>query len=103
MTQAQQSEHTALSEAEQRKKRQGSNKREKDALLGVRYDRKKLQALQATAGGDLGTLVRQYGDLLTDLLPDAKARGLNPVDLIKEAAERILEEYAGDRVLAKSA
>lgn len=102
MTQAQQSEHTALSEAEQRKKRQGSNKREKAALLGVRYDKKKLQALQETAGRDLGTLVRQYGDLLTDLLPDVKARGINPVDLIKEATERILAEH-GDTVLAKSA
>ncbi|MDO3101048.1 hypothetical protein P5V93_23300 [Mycobacteroides abscessus subsp. abscessus] len=102
MTQAQQSERTALSEAEQRKKRQGSNKREKDGLLGVRYDRTKLKALQQTAGEDLGTLVRQYGDLLTDLLPGVKERGLNPVDLIKEAAEKILEEHSG-QVLAKSA
>lgn len=103
MTQAQQSEHTALSEAEQRKKRQGSNKREMDAQLYVRYDKTKLQALKDSAGNDLATLVRQYGDLLTDLLPDVKARGINPVDLIKEATERILEEHAHERVLAKTA
>ncbi|SHW62363.1 hypothetical protein [Mycobacteroides abscessus] len=102
MTQAQQSERTALSEAEQRKKRQGSNKREMDAQLYVRYDRTKLRALKDTAGDDLATLVRQYGDLLTDLLPGVKERGLNPVDLIKEAAEKILEEHSG-QVLAKSA
>ncbi|OBJ87808.1 hypothetical protein A5640_06210 [Mycobacterium asiaticum] len=78
-------------EALRRKKRQGSETRSMDARLQLRYDREKLQELEAAAGSDLNNLIRQCGDLLTELLPIAEQRGLDPVDLIRQTAYQVLE------------
>jgi len=75
-----------------RKKRQGSETRSMGARLQLRYDPDKLQELEAAAGSDLNNLIRQCGDLLTELLPIAEQRGLNPVDLIRRTAYQLLEE-----------
>lgn len=74
-----------------RKKRQGSETRNMGARLQLRYDPDKLQELEAAAGSDLNNLIRQCGDLLTELLPIAEQRGLDPVDLIRRTAYQLLE------------
>lgn len=89
-------------EKARRKRRQGSENRDMGGTLKLRYNEQKLKELKEAAGSELPALVRQYGDLLMDLLPDVKARGLDPIDLIKATAEKILEER-GERILAKSA
>nr|VTP04714.1 hypothetical protein BIN_B_05667 [Mycobacterium riyadhense] len=73
-----------------RKKRQGTETRNMGGRLQVRYDRGKLRALEAVAGDKLPSLIRQYGDLLTQLLPVADERGVDPVDLIRETATSLL-------------
>lgn len=78
-------------EALRRKKRQGSETRNMGARLQLRYDPDKLQELEAAAGSDLNNLIRQCGDLLTELLPIAEQRGLDPVDLIRRTAFQLLE------------
>ena len=79
-------------EAEARRKsRQGSETRDMNAFLRVRYHEQQLQVLSARAGKRLPTLIRQYADLLADLLPVADARGVDPVELIRKAAETLLE------------
>jgi hypothetical protein len=77
-------------ETVRRKKRQGSENRELSGRLQVRYDPSKLQALEAVAGKQLPSLIREYGDLLTQLLPVAGERGVDPVELIREAATSLL-------------
>jgi hypothetical protein len=77
-------------EAARRKKRQGSENRTMNGRLQVRYDPNKLQELEAVAGGKLPSLIRQYGDLLTQLLPVADERGVDPVELIRETASSLL-------------
>jgi hypothetical protein len=74
-----------------RKKRQGSETRSMGARLQLRYDPDKLEELEAAAGSDLNNLIRQCGDLLTELLPIAEQRGLDPVDLIRRTAYQLLE------------
>lgn len=74
-----------------RKKRQGSETRSMGARLQLRYDPDKLQELEAAAGGNLNNLIRRCGDLLTELLPIAEQRGLDPVDLIRRTAYQLLE------------
>lgn len=74
-----------------RKKRQGSETRSMGARLQLRYDPDKLQELEAAAGSDLNNLIRRCGDLLTELLPIAEQRGLDPVDLIRRTAYQLLE------------
>jgi hypothetical protein len=81
-------------EALRRKKRQGSETRNMGARLQLRYDPDKLQELEAAAGSDLNNLIRQCGDLLTELLPIAEQRGLDPVDLIRRTAFQLLEGRA---------
>lgn len=91
--------HTALrhrsaaddAEAMRRKKRQGSETRNMVGRLQVRYDTDKLQELEAVAGRHLPTLIRQYGDLLTELLPVAEQHGLDPVELIRQTATSLLD------------
>lgn len=77
-------------EALRRKKRQGSETRKKVDRLQVRYDTDKLEALEAVAGRKLPDLIRQYGDLLTKLLPVAEQQGLDPVELIRQTATSLL-------------
>lgn len=73
-----------------RKKRQGSETRNMVGRLQVRYDTDKLQELEAVAGRHLPTLIREYGDLLTELLPVAREHGLDPVELIRQTATSLL-------------
>ncbi|KEP38768.1 hypothetical protein MKSMC1_60580 [Mycobacterium kansasii] len=62
--------------------------------LQVRYHPEKLQALEAVAGDKLPSLIRQYGDLLTELLPVADKRGVDPVSLLRDAAASVLAATA---------
>ena len=73
-------------ETVRRKKRQGSENRYMCGRLQVRYDPNKLQKLEAVAGGKLPSLIRHYGDLLTELLPVADERGVDLVELMRETA-----------------
>ncbi|MEN4466858.1 hypothetical protein VXE65_32970 [Mycolicibacterium conceptionense] len=87
----QKSSTTALAdEAARRKRRQGSETRDMEGVLRVRYDANDMQALKAQAGKRLPTLIRQYGDLLTELLPVADAQGIDPVELIRQTATTLL-------------
>lgn len=81
-------------DAPRRKKRQGTETRKMSSRLQVRYDRDKLDALEAVAGKKLHSLIRDYGDLLTELLPVADERGVDPIDLIREAATSLLAATA---------
>lgn len=75
-----------------RKSRQGSETREMNAFLRVRCHETQLQTLSARAGKRLPSLIRQYADLLTELLPLADARGVDPFELIRQTAETLLDE-----------
>lgn len=86
-------------EAARRKRRQGSETRDMGAQLRVRFREEQLEALSLQAGKRLPTLIRQYADLLTELLPVADARGIDPVELIRETATTLLE---GKRITAKA-
>ncbi len=77
--------------AARRKRRQGSETREMNGCLRVRYHEDDLEALSARAGKRLPTLIRQYGDLLTELLPVADEMGVDPIDLIRQTATALLE------------
>lgn len=95
MSQTGRTPRSALSpdaDALRRKKRQGSETRSMCGRLQVRYDPSKLQQLEAAAGSELHNLIRQCGDLLTELLPIAEQRGLDPVELIRKTASQLLEE-----------
>lgn len=81
-------------DALRKKKRQGTETRKMNGRLQVRYDPAKLQALEAAAGKNLHNLIRVYGDLLTELLPVADERGVDPIDLIREAATSVLAATA---------
>lgn len=81
-------------EALRRKKRQGTETRKMSSRLAVRYHRDKLAALEAVAGKKLHSLIRDYGDLLTELLPVADERGVDPIELIREAATSVLATTA---------
>ncbi len=91
MNQTQRAPRTRDAEASGRKKRQGSETRSMCRTLQIRYDPGKLEDLQAVAGRSLPTLLRLYGDFLTELLPVAQQRGLDPVELIRDAAISLLE------------
>ena len=91
MSQTQRAPHTGDAQVAGRKKRQGSETRSMCRTLQVRYDPSKLAELQAVAGRSLPTLLRLYGDFLTELLPVAQQRGLDPVELIRDAAVSLLE------------
>jgi hypothetical protein len=83
-------------EAEVRRKgRQGSETRDMNAFLRVRYHENQLQLLSARAGKRLPTLIRQYADFLAELLPVADAMGVDPFELIRQTAETLLE---GERI-----
>lgn len=79
-------------EAARRKRRQGSETRDMSAVLRVRCHQEQLDALSQHAGKRLPTLIRQYGDLLTELLPVADAQGVDPVELIRQTATTLLNE-----------
>jgi hypothetical protein len=83
-------------EAARRKRRQGSENRYMSAYLRVRYREDALEALHAQAGERLPTLIRQYSDLLIDLLPMADARGVDPVELIRQTATTLLNDGVVD-------
>lgn len=80
-------------EAARRKSRQGSETRDMTGVLRVRYDQDDLAALKEQAGNRLPTLIRQYGYLLTELLPVADAQGVDPVELIQQTATVLLDDY----------
>lgn len=87
---------TVYDEAEARRKsRQGSETRDMNAFLRVRYHENQLQLLSARAGKRLPTLIRQYADFLAELLPVADAMGVDPFELIRQTAETLLD---GDRL-----
>lgn len=75
-----------------RRSRQGSETREMNAFLRVRCHETQLKALSARAGKRLPSLIRQYADLLTELLPLADARGVDPFELIRQTAETLLDQ-----------
>ncbi len=66
-----------------------------NAFLRVRYHEHQLQLLSARAGKRLPTLIRTYADYLAELLPVADAMGVDPVELIRQTAETLLD---GERV-----
>lgn len=73
-----------------RKSRRGSENRKMAAKLGARYDPEKLRALEAAAGSQLPTLIRECADLLLrDLLPVARERGVDPVILLRQTARAV--------------
>ena len=74
-----------------RKSRQGSETRDMNAFLRVRYHEQQLKVLSARAGKRLPMLIRQYADLLAELLPIADSMGVDPFELIRQTAETLLE------------
>lgn len=75
-----------------RKSRQGSETRDMNALLRVRYHQEQLDTLKARAGDRLPTLIRQYADLLNGLLPVADAKGVDPFELVRQTMTALLDE-----------
>ncbi|OBJ93005.1 hypothetical protein [Mycobacterium sp. 1245852.3] len=88
---------TFSTEADRRRKRQGSENRQMNGRLQVRFDPDKLKALEAMAGGRLPCLIRECGELLTQLLPLADERGIDPVELIRETADCLQGRRCGTR------
>jgi hypothetical protein len=89
---AENSSTAVFDEAEARRKgRQGSETRDMKAFLRVRYHESQLELLSARAGKRLPSLIRQYADLLNELLPVADARGVDPFELIRQTAETLLD------------
>lgn len=88
-----QSSSTAVSDetGARRKSRQGSETRDMKAFLRVRYHESQLEILNARAGKRLPSLIRQYADLLIELLPLADAKGVDPAELIRQAVESLLD------------
>ncbi|VBA61490.1 hypothetical protein [Mycobacterium attenuatum] len=78
-------------EAGRRKKRQGSETRSMSRTLQVRYNPTKLRHLEAAAGPSLPSLIRLYGDFLTELLPVTEQQAPDPVELIREATTSLLD------------
>jgi hypothetical protein len=78
--------------AARRKRRQGSETRDMNGLLRVRCHEDQLKVLSAQAGKRLPTLIRQYAELLTELLPVADANGIDPVELIRQTAATLLDD-----------
>lgn len=78
--------------AARRKRRQGSETRDMNAFLRVRYHEDQLETLSARAGKRLPNLIRQYADLLTELLPVADAKGVDPFELIRQTATALLDD-----------
>jgi hypothetical protein len=76
-------------ETQRRKRRQGSENRNMGGRLVVRYDQDKLQALEDVAGNQLPTLIRECGELLTQLLPVAGERGVDPVELLRQTVRAV--------------
>ena len=91
MSPARRAPGTRDAETARRKKRQGSETRRMSRRLRVRYNPTKLRQLEVAAGRSLPTLMRLYGDLLTELLPVTHQRGLDPVELIRNAATSLLD------------
>ncbi|AFM20042.1 hypothetical protein Mycch_5365 (plasmid) [Mycolicibacterium chubuense NBB4] len=79
--------------AVQRKSRQGSETRDMNAFLRVRYREDQLEVLSACAGKRLPSLIRQYADLLTEILPVADARGVDPFELVRQTMTALLDEH----------
>ena len=75
-----------------RKSRQGSETRDMNAFLRVRYHQEQLDTLKARAGDRLPTLIRQYADLLSGLLPVADAKGVDPFELVRQTMTALLDE-----------
>lgn len=75
-----------------RKGRQGSETRDMNAFLRVRYHQEQLDTLKARAGDRLPTLIRQYADLLSGLLPVADAKGVDPFELVRQTMTALLDE-----------
>lgn len=75
-----------------RKSRHGSETRDMNAFLRVRYHQEQLDTLKARAGDRLPTLIRQYADLLSGLLPVADAKGVDPFELVRQTMTALLDE-----------
>lgn len=80
-----------LGDAVQRKSRQGSETRDMNAFLRVRYREDQLEILSERAGKRLPSLIRQYADLLTEILPVADAKGVDPFELVRQTMTALLE------------
>jgi len=89
---ANKSSTAVLDDAARRKRRQGSENRDMEAQLRVRFHKDSLQTLNARAGKRLPELIRQYGDLLTELLPVADTMGVDPFELIRQTATALLDD-----------
>lgn len=48
--------------------------------------------MKARAGDRLPTLIRQYADLLSGLLPVADAKGVDPFELVRQTMTALLDE-----------
>jgi hypothetical protein len=81
-----------LGDAGRRKSRQGSETRDMNAFLRVRYREDQLEVLSARAGKRLPSLIRQYADLLTEILPVADAKGVDPFELVRQTMTALLDE-----------
>ncbi|GBE67822.1 hypothetical protein MFM001_42840 [Mycobacterium sp. MFM001] len=84
-------------EVVRKKSRQGSETRRKVTRLQVRYDPEKLAALESAAkdaGAHVPELIRQTGDLLTELLPVAAKQGIAVPELLRQTASVLLAEPA---------
>ena len=100
MSPARRAPGTRDAETARRKKRQGSETRRMSRRLRVRYNPTKLRQLEVAAGRSLPTLMRLYGDLLTELLPVTHQRGLDPVELIRNAATSLLDATGAGEIEA---
>jgi hypothetical protein len=78
--------------AARRKRRQGSETRKMNATLRVRYNEDALEVLSACGGDRLPELIRQYGDFLTEMLPVADAKGVDPLELFRQTANALLDD-----------
>ncbi|QSN49637.1 hypothetical protein [Mycobacteroides abscessus] len=91
---------TPEDEAARRKRRQGSENREMSEVVKFRWYAAKKNELSGQAGPRIGDLMREYGDLLIELLPIADQRGVDPVELIRQTASQLLDR---DKDLAHTA
>ncbi|GAB5901252.1 hypothetical protein OKHIL_70610 [Mycolicibacterium mageritense] len=83
--------------AARRKRRQGSENREMNAYLRVRYHEDNLKRVSDCAGTRLPTLIRQYADLLAEVLPVADAKGVDLFELIRETATALLDDDSDEQ------
>lgn len=93
---------TPEDEAARRKRRQGSENREMSGVVKFRWYPEKCKELSDQAGPRIGKLMREYGDLLIELLPIAEERGVDPAELIRQTASQLLGVDERENDLARA-